>query len=122
RFFFQAEDGIRDRNVTGVQTCALPIFQKVREDFGLTRLDYNISSKDSFSANYLIQDGENDVPSPNPNFFRPLPLRTQLLSLQETHVFSAALLNTASAGFSRGHIKLGAFPAVPIPPELSFFP
>src|SRR5699024_11374973 len=24
--FFQAEDGIRDRNVTGVQTCALPIF------------------------------------------------------------------------------------------------
>src|SRR5437868_8803064 len=26
-FFFQAEDGIRDRNVTGVQTCALPILQ-----------------------------------------------------------------------------------------------
>src|SRR5699024_12115340 len=25
-FFFQAEDGIRSRNVTGVQTCALPIF------------------------------------------------------------------------------------------------
>src|SRR5699024_11856577 len=24
-FFFQAENGIRDRNVTGVQTCALPI-------------------------------------------------------------------------------------------------
>src|SRR5438067_7507509 len=24
-FFLQAEDGIRDRNVTGVQTCALPI-------------------------------------------------------------------------------------------------
>src|SRR5207249_7450832 len=26
-FFFQAEDGIRDRNVTGVQTCALPILR-----------------------------------------------------------------------------------------------
>src|SRR5256886_12909217 len=26
-FFFQAEDGIRDLTVTGVQTCALPIFQ-----------------------------------------------------------------------------------------------
>src|SRR5699024_530192 len=25
-FFLQAEDGIRGRNVTGVQTCALPIF------------------------------------------------------------------------------------------------
>src|SRR5699024_11381661 len=28
-FFFQAEDGIRDRNVTGVQTCALPIFLEI---------------------------------------------------------------------------------------------
>ena len=27
-FFFQAEDGIRDKLVTGVQTCALPIYQK----------------------------------------------------------------------------------------------
>ena len=27
-FFFQAEDGIRDRLVTGVQTCALPILEK----------------------------------------------------------------------------------------------
>src|SRR5690348_17962556 len=29
-FFFQAEDGIRDGRVTGVQTCALPIFQGKR--------------------------------------------------------------------------------------------
>src|SRR5699024_11739666 len=40
-FFFQAEDGIRDRNVTGVQTCALPIFDQIRAhswlDFRATR-------------------------------------------------------------------------------------
>src|SRR4051794_41831413 len=29
-FFFQAEDGIRDGRVTGVQTCALPIWQRMR--------------------------------------------------------------------------------------------
>ena len=29
-FFFQAEDGIRDYKVTGVQTCALPIFHRSR--------------------------------------------------------------------------------------------
>src|SRR2546422_1949515 len=40
-FFFQAEDGIRDVAVTGVQTCALPIYLEthawlqVREDFGV---------------------------------------------------------------------------------------
>src|SRR5260221_10509086 len=35
-FFFQAEDGIRDHCVTGVQTCALPISRSVAErlDFG----------------------------------------------------------------------------------------
>src|SRR5438067_8305310 len=31
-FFFQAEDGIRDRNVTGVQTCALPICPRSRRE------------------------------------------------------------------------------------------
>src|SRR2546427_5906679 len=30
-FFFQAEDGIRDLTVTGVQTCALPIYGRDRE-------------------------------------------------------------------------------------------
>ena len=29
-FFFQAEDGIRDWSVTGVQTCALPIYARFR--------------------------------------------------------------------------------------------
>src|SRR3712207_9422861 len=29
-FFFQAEDGIRDIGVTGVQTCALPIYRADR--------------------------------------------------------------------------------------------
>src|SRR5438034_1443706 len=29
-FFFQAEDGIRDHCVTGVQTCALPIYPAIR--------------------------------------------------------------------------------------------
>src|SRR2546430_9082040 len=30
-FFFQAEDGIRDLTVTGVQTCALPISRRPRQ-------------------------------------------------------------------------------------------
>src|SRR2546425_1568865 len=32
-FFFQAEDGIRDKLVTGVQTCALPISRMLRDNF-----------------------------------------------------------------------------------------
>src|SRR5690606_40967501 len=40
-FFFQAEDGIRDFHVTGVQTCALPIWRMIgrfRARFGFDRL------------------------------------------------------------------------------------
>ena len=33
-FFFQAEDGIRDDLVTGVQTCALPICGEVSDSSG----------------------------------------------------------------------------------------
>src|SRR6266542_6321696 len=34
-FFFQAEDGIRDATVTGVQTCALPICHREEEQLRL---------------------------------------------------------------------------------------
>src|SRR3712207_3276909 len=40
-FFFQAEDGIRDIGVTGVQTCALPISREIPEnerDYYLERI------------------------------------------------------------------------------------
>src|SRR5699024_11840749 len=43
-FFFQAEDGIRDRNVTGVQTCALPIFRSL--EIGRDRPDEQPESYD----------------------------------------------------------------------------
>src|SRR5699024_11926497 len=50
-FFFQAEDGIRDRNVTGVQTCALPI------SGGCTRLSKRwwtkATTSRAYSENYI---------------------------------------------------------------------
>src|SRR5690606_40483387 len=36
-FFFQAEDGIRYFHVTGVQTCALPIYAGLAQGFGELR-------------------------------------------------------------------------------------
>src|SRR5699024_4714950 len=49
-FFFEADDGIRDRNVTGVQTCALPIFgwteEAIRERFGFSEIMMSTLEKD----------------------------------------------------------------------------
>src|SRR5690606_41098127 len=39
-FFFQAEDGIRDFHVTGVQTCALPILQISISGSGYNIVEY----------------------------------------------------------------------------------
>src|SRR6266542_4547904 len=41
-FFFQAEDGIRDATVTGVQTCALPIYgvELLQPRDGLSQRDH----------------------------------------------------------------------------------
>src|SRR5690606_40108499 len=39
-FFFQAEDGIRDFHVTGVQTCALPIFRQEKRNTPQAALIY----------------------------------------------------------------------------------
>src|SRR5438270_5218469 len=44
-FFFQAEDGIRDLTVTGVQTCALPIFAMWGWQNGPTTANLNAVSK-----------------------------------------------------------------------------
>src|SRR5699024_11867759 len=41
-FCFQAEDGIRDRNVTGVQTCALPILSEQQTDLDSKKINLNI--------------------------------------------------------------------------------
>src|SRR6266481_5507943 len=44
-FFFQAEDGIRDGTVTGVQTCALPIFHN-----DVTDADIALAARENFTS------------------------------------------------------------------------
>ena len=76
--------------------------QTIREDFGTVRLDNAFSSKDSLAAIYTIDDGASTTATPaNPYSTDILTLREQVLSAEETHVFSASLLNTARFGFSR---------------------
>src|SRR5437660_8734767 len=50
-FFFQAEDGIRDGHVTGVQTCALPICipQLRKRVLGATYVEKQLRNADAFS-------------------------------------------------------------------------
>src|SRR5690606_39476429 len=49
-FFFQAEDGIRDFHVTGVQTCALPIFASEPPVMMISALPVRMYVKASINA------------------------------------------------------------------------
>src|SRR2546430_3654396 len=58
-FFFQAEDGIRDLTVTGVQTCALPIsdFSEAAASSQIYFMKTHEMPKEDFPAIYLVRDG-----------------------------------------------------------------
>jgi hypothetical protein len=75
--------------------------QRIREDFGTTRADYNFSDKDTLFGVYTIDDSNANTPSVNPLSTALETLREQVVSVQEQHVFSPTVLNTARFGFSR---------------------
>lgn len=89
--------------------------QTVREDFGTTRLDQIISSKDSLAASYTVDDSADTTPTANPFALDVESLRNQVATLRETHVFSPNLLNTASAGYSRASYFYTGESAVDVP-------
>ena len=83
------------------QVFSSPI-QTIREDFGTARLDLTFSPKDNTSAVYTIDDG-GDVTATiaDPYSTDILNLREQVVSIDETHVFSPFLNNVARVGYSR---------------------
>jgi carboxypeptidase family protein len=81
--------------------------QKIRDDFGLTRADYTISSKDSLSGTFLVDDGSSYSPGSNPIFIGQSTLRSVLIGVQETRIFSPTVLNVATIGFARGNSNSG---------------
>src|SRR5258706_2289135 len=94
-------------------TCPAPIncgiaevfsspLQTIREDFGTARVDHIFSQRDTFGGIYTIDDGQDFTATPLDPFSSDVVLlREQVLSLEETHVFSPALVNSARVGFSR---------------------
>ncbi|PYS45755.1 MAG: hypothetical protein DMG13_31405 [Acidobacteria bacterium] len=75
--------------------------QKVSENFVMTRMDYVISPKDSLFGNYTFSDGQRDSPQADTFYTMFVPLRTQSFSLQETHVISPSVVNSATLGWVR---------------------
>ena len=86
----------------GIATVFSSPPQTISEDFGTVRMDHIFSQQDSLAAIYTADDGRDLTATPlDPYSADILNLREQVLSLEETHVYSSAKLNTARFGYSR---------------------
>ncbi len=76
--------------------------QTIRDDFGTVRLDHIFSPKDFMNTVYTIDDSADFTPTSTNLYSTDVEsLREQVASLEETHIFSPTLLNTARVGYSR---------------------
>ncbi len=76
--------------------------QTIREEFGTARADHIFSERDTLAGIYTIDDGQDLTATPlDPFSSDVVTLREQVATLEETHVFSPALVNNARFGFSR---------------------
>ncbi len=94
--------------------------QTIREDFGTLRSDYIIRDRDTLSFAYTLDDGDNLLPLADPLFGSDEPVRSQVASIEETHIISPRILNNFTAGFSRASYNLNSFLYTSFPSDLSF--
>jgi hypothetical protein len=128
----EAPGGAPDFKVTangdGVAQVTSSPLQTIREDFGTMRIDHVFSNSDSLNAVYTFDDSSSNTATPlDPYSTDLLSLREQVVSVQETHVFSPALLNALRVGFSRaGYFFTGEptpnTPAATVPGFLAGLP
>src|SRR5467141_1334031 len=88
-------------NSCGIAEVFSSPLQTIREDFGTARVDHIFSSHDTISGIYTIDDGDDFTATPlDPFSADVLTLRSQVASLEETHIFSPSFLNTTRFGYS----------------------
>jgi hypothetical protein len=97
---------------TGIAEAFSSPTQHIREDFGTTRFDANLTPNDLLFAVYTVDDSIANTPTQDPYSLVQENLREQVASVQEQHVFSPRLLNTSRIGLSRASFYfLGSVPA-----------
>jgi hypothetical protein len=93
---------------------------KTREDFGLLRVDFNISEKDFLSATVLKDSGEENTASGASIFDNSAVQPAAVVGLQETRAFSPTVVNVATFGVSRAYAASSNVMKIDFPADLRF--
>src|SRR5260370_10265773 len=123
-FFFQAEDGIRDSSVTGVQTCALPICvpsDVVKLKVGLKPAGSVFSERDRAVTDFLMLPGGDTlvaaVETPGNSNQVPIPGKLKMLRSKNLKVwiemdadYRAVAQRAVLASADAHHIWVGTDP------------
>src|SRR5699024_11850019 len=99
-FFFQAEDGIRDRNVTGVQTCALPIWTSPRRVSESVSVEYSYSSGTGLVAEVTTDESRPVVSS--------MVRQMSLVSPRVADMSTNCACGISSSGTCQAHPRAGS--------------
>jgi hypothetical protein len=95
-------------------------YRPINEDFGLARFDYTLSGRDSLSTSFNADRGNRADPQANPIMIQNQGNALYTLSAQETHIFSATVVNTGTFGYARAWADQDATPTEPFPDSLLF--
>src|ERR1700730_11669065 len=88
-------------DVNGVQRMNVAVSNHASENYVITRLDHKISGRDNLAGSYFFDSGPQSQADPLGNTVHQVFSRRQMISAEETHVFSPTLVNSIRGGFSR---------------------
>ncbi len=84
----------------GIQSFNITTPTKAQENYVITRLDQKINDSNSLDATYFFDSGPQTQADPLNNAVHQVFSRRQLASIEETHIFSPAIVNTVRIGVS----------------------
>jgi hypothetical protein len=87
---------------TGTATLALA--QVIREDFVQARIDHRFSDKDSVFGTYIFDRTPYSSPDPFNVVLLGSQTKRQIVSIEETHVFSSSVVNSVRFGYNRNGV------------------
>ncbi len=91
-----------------------------RENFYQARIDYNLSSSDSFFGRYTYDGADQSIVVGYPGFGTASTSRNQALTTEYKKILTSALLNTAR--FSHSRLRFEQLPVGPSAPTLASLP
>ncbi len=89
--------------VGGTQTFSTNGLLKLKENYATAKVDHHFSDRDTMNASWLFDRGPYTQPDPLGNVISSLFSFRQMYGVEETHVFSPTLVNTARFGYNRSH-------------------